>query len=289
MKEAFRKQRITEKTLTLIVRSNKILEDYMEQGYKLTLRQLYYQLVTLNIIENITSEYSRLGSTMVTARMNGLVDWDAIEDRIRIPYLPYTADSVEDALQDLIDAYRNDRQEGQPFHMEVWTEKDAVSNILRRCTVKFHLRLMVNRGDSSCSALYEASQRFMQTDKPILVLYAGDHDPSGLDMVRDIDSRLREFGDFPLEVRPVALTFDQIQDFDLPPNPAKITDPRAKWYIKQHGGESWELDALEPEVLHKIMTNAILEDLDLSQYTAMRVIEDAGREELQEIKKQRVG
>lgn len=229
MREQFKRQRISGDRQLLIGHANTILEEYSTQGYRLTLRQLYYQLVASNIIPNRVQEYSKLSSVMVIARMCGFTDWDYLEDRLRIPYLEYAVDDVEDALEDTINQYKRDRQEGQPNCIEVWTEKDAVSNILRRVTKYYHVRLMINRGYSSCSAMYRAARRFKSSEQPVKILYVGDHDPSGLDMLRDIKGRLDEFRTEMFEVVHVALTLDQIEEFQPPPNPAKLTDPRAAW------------------------------------------------------------
>jgi len=269
MKEAFKAQRISGDRQLLIGHANTILESYASEGYRLTLRQLYYQLVARNIIPNRVQEYSKLSSVMVAARMCGHTDWDFLEDRLRIPYLQYAVNSVGEALEDTISQYKRFRQEGQPSLIEIWTEKDAVSNILKRVSEHYHVSLLVNRGYSSCSAMYRAAERFKRDGKPVAVLYVGDHDPSGLDMLRDIDSRLCEFETETFEVVHVALTYDQIEEFHPPPNPAKTTDPRSTGYIAEHGDNSWELDALSPSDLERIVREAVEEVLDKEQFAAI--------------------
>ena len=285
MKWAFRFQKITPKRTAQIVRANDILEEYAEQGYRLTLRQLYYQLVARDLIPNVVREYAKLSETCVIGRMNGLIDWDAMEDRLRKPYLTYAVDSIEEAIEDTITQYRRNRQEGQPCNIEIWTEKDAVSNILKRVSIYYHTRLMVNRGYTSCSAMYEAFNRVDKApnDDGSAILYVGDHDPSGLDMVRDIDDRLNEFGVKCLIVKQVALTRTQIDKYNLPPNPAKVTDPRAKLYIKEYGFESWELDALKPDVLHDIVYDAVLDEIDVGKVNAIIAKEDSDKDRLKKI------
>lgn len=272
MKLAFRNQKITPARAAQIQRANDILEEYAEQGYRLTLRQLYYQLVARDMVPNAVREYSKLSETCVIGRMNGLIDWDAMEDRLRKPYLTYAVNSIEEAIEDTISQYKRDRQEGQPCNIEIWTEKDAVSNILKRVSVHYHTRLMVNRGYTSCSAMYEAYNRVSRApnDDGSVILYVGDHDPSGLDMLRDIEDRLEEFGAGGMfKIVPVALTMAQIKKYDPPPNPAKISDPRAGWYIREFGDMSWELDALPPEVLEKIVKRAVLAHLDSDKFDEM--------------------
>ncbi|MBA7651902.1 hypothetical protein ES703_59731 [subsurface metagenome] len=269
MKEQFKSQRISGDRQLLIGHANTILESYASEGYRLTLRQLYYQLVARNIIPNRVQEYSKLSNVMVAARMCGHTDWDFLEDRLRIPYLQYAVHNVEEALEDTINQYKRYRQEGQPSLIEIWTEKDAVSNILKRVSEHYHVSLLVNRGYSSCSAMFRAAERFKEDENPTKILYVGDHDPSGLDMLRDIEDRLYEFETKSFEVVHVALTYDQIQEFHPPPNPAKTTDPRSTGYIAEHGDNSWELDALSPRDLERIVREAVKEYLDKEQFDAI--------------------
>lgn len=324
----------------------RIVTRYAKQGYTLTLRQLYYQLVAGDIIPNDDVVYKKLSGVLGDLRYSGLIDWDAIEDRGRVPYLPYWAASVPDALNDIARSFRLDRQKGQPKAIEIWTEKDAVSGILRRITVQYHVRLVVNKGYSSDSAMYNAYERFftaINAGQKVVVLYFGDHDPSGLDMVRDIRQRILFFlaaGDRVqydrrdyeeklrdidiedlvdegfleqstveqyykcyeagtdldddncdkittawrmkylsenwFEVVPIGLTMDQIEEYNPPPNPAKITDPRAKDYIAEYGGVSWEVDALPPDVMTRILDDAILENMDVDIFNAVVAQEKRG-------------
>lgn len=250
---------------------NAILEEYVADGFVLTLRQLYYQLVSRGIIENKIAEYRALSNLLKKGRMAGVVDWDAIEDRVRKPKLPYYVLGIKDALQDTIDQYRLNRMRGQPKNIELWVEKDALSAIFERVTRKYHIRLMVNRGYSSVSAMYDAHKRLMSGD---VILYFGDHDPSGLDMIRDVRERLMEFGRM-VEVRAVALTWEQVQQYNPPPNPAKFEDPRAEWYIERYGEISWELDALPPRDLMELAEKEILSIIDLPKWEAMVAQEKA--------------
>lgn len=246
---------------------NDIIEEYATEGYRLTLRQLYYQLVSREIISNQLKEYAKLSTFLVKGRMAGVVDWEAIEDRIRVPFIPYWVQGLDDAIDDTIEQYRLNRQKGQEVYIELWVEKDALSGVLKRITSYYHVYLVVNRGYSSCTAMYDAYKRFREKEregKRIVVLYLGDYDPSGLDMIRDIRDRFREFGVNP-EVRPIGLTIEQIRRFNPPPNPTKIKDPRAKWYIEKYGDTSWEVDALNPRILHQVVKENVegLIDIDL--------------------------
>ena len=277
MKQQFDSElRLSKANRIMLERINTILEEYRNDGYVLTLRQLYYQLVSKDIIPNNDREYAKLSNILKKGRMAGIVDWSAIEDRVRVPKLPYWVRDVQHAIQDTIEQYRINRMQGQQRNIEIWVEKDALSNVLFRVTSKYHIRLMVNRGYSSISAMYDAHRRLRSGD---VILYFGDHDPSGKDMVRDIRERMKEFGR-EIDVRPVALTMEQIRRFNPPPNPAKITDPRAKWYIREYGRTSWELDALPPRELIRLAEEAVEELIDLDQYNRCLDREQRDIEEL---------
>lgn len=283
-KEQFREElHLSKQNVIRLDEINSIIDEYASDGYVLTLRQLYYQLVSRDIIPNKTSEYSKLSTILVKGRMAGVVDWDAIEDRIRVPYLPYSCDDVPDAMNDLINQYRLNRQEGQETYIELWVEKDALSGVLKRVTREYHIRLMVNRGYSSCTAIHDAYERFDSVGYPCsrkVILYLGDHDPSGLDMIRDIQERLDEFG-ADVEVIPIGLTMKQIEKYNPPPNPAKITDPRAKSYIQEYGGVSWEVDALNPKTLNTLVKKNIEKLIDINLFNEQLEQEERDKEELQ--------
>lgn len=266
--------------------ANVILEEYSEQNYKLTLRQVYYQMVARDFIPNEVQEYAKLSRTLVIGRMNGLIDWNMIEDRIRKPYLGYAVNSIQEAIEDTVNYYKLNRQKGQEYCIEIWTEKDAVSNILKRNSSYFHVNLMVNRGYSSCSAMYEAYNRVINANEKTIILYVGDYDPSGLDMLRDIKERLEKFGcieEESFEIIHVALTKEQIDKYNPPPNPAKITDPRARWYINKFGSNSWELDALKPEILYDLTQDAVINYLDINKFNKMLKKEKLDKKKLKEL------
>ena len=271
-----------------------IVNDYTDQGYILTLRQLHYQLVSNNWIVNHVSAYKKLGTILDDCRYGGIIDWDAIEDRGRVPYLPYSVRDVEHALQDTADQYRIDRQEGQKHKIELWTEKDALAGILRRSTNKYHIRLVVNKGYTSSSAIYTAYQRIIENlkaKKATIILYFGDHDPSGLDMVRDIRERLDFMlrnGDYELTdevflVKHIGLTMPQINQHELPENPTKVSDPRAKKYVEEFGKTCWEVDALKPPVLSSIVESNIEKLMDMAKFQKMLKLEEKGIKEIQKL------
>ena len=266
----------------LLVRGTGIIEEYAAQGYQLTLRQLYYQMVSRDIIPNSTQWYRKLGEVVSNGRMAGYIDWNAIVDRGRLPYMPPDWKSPADPLQTAAHSYRVDRWQGQPHLVEVWCEKDALSGVIEPVCNRYHVRMLANRGYSSSTAMYQAAQRFNQAadegQQPV-VLYLGDHDPSGTDMTRDVRARLetmtRKLG---VEVKRLALNHDQIKRYKPPPNPVKIKDSRARKYISVHGAESWELDALEPQVLDNLISSTIETFIEPEQYARTLREEEKGKE-----------
>lgn len=288
MKEQFSsKLRLRKENVAKLSVVNKIIEEYLAQGYQMTLRQLYYVLVSRATIPNTVREYQKLSNLLKKGRMAGIVDWSAIEDRTRVPYLSYWARDKEAAMNDTVEQYKLDRQRGQDNYIELWVEKDALSGVLKRKTDYYHVQLMVNRGYSSCSAMYQSYRRFGRAameGRDGYILYLGDHDPSGLDMIRDITDRMREFGLNPT-VRHIGLTAKQIKKYDPPPNVAKKTDPRAKWYLEKFGDISWEVDALPPDILHEVITEHIEGLIDIDLFEEVMEEEEKDKEDLQKIVK----
>ena len=259
-----------------------VANEYNTQGYRLTLRQLYYQLVARDVIPNAQTWYKRLGDVVSNGRLAGYIDWDIIVDRGRVPVKPSDWSSPADILEAAAQSYRLDRWEGQEYHVEIWCEKDALSSVIEPVCRDYHVRFLANRGYSSSTAMYDASKRFleaMRADKWPVVIYLGDHDPSGLDMSRDVEDRLRlltyQIG---VQAERLALNFDQVEQYQPPPNPTKLQDSRADGYLANYGMQSWELDALEPQVLDGLIRNAIEGFLDRDRYDEIVGREEAGKE-----------
>jgi hypothetical protein len=281
--ETFREMQFRQDTLDMIQKCARIIASYQKQRLRLTLRQLYYQLVSANEIANEEKSYKRLGDTVSNARLAGLLDWDAIEDRVRVPRTPSEWSSVKDLVEAAVWGYRLPRWKNQDNYVELWVEKDALAGVLSPIANEYHVTMMVNRGYSSQSAMYESAKRFkrrMDAGKDLHLFYLGDHDPSGEDMVRDVRDRLAMFGVEGLEVRKLALTMDQIQKYKPPPNPAKMTDARAKAYVAEHGKSSWEVDALPPNVLARIIRDALDGVTDADEMERVKEQEDRDRERL---------
>lgn len=279
MIEKFEEWAPSARSLRLLGLINQVLAEYEVQGYRLTLRQLYYQLVARDVIPNNVRSYHAIGDLVSRGRMAGLIDWERIEDRVRVPRSNTHWESEAQIVEAAAHGFYIDRWAKQKNHVELWCEKDAVSNILQPVCHKLDVMFMANRGYGSQTALYEASLRFNDAaaqGKTCWLLYFGDHDPSGLDMTRDVQDRLNLFGagaDLGVEVQRIALNMPQVDQYHPPKNPAKQTDSRYEGYVREWGESSWELDALEPRVLSDLARVAIMEHLDQSAFAA------AGRRE----------
>lgn len=268
----------------LLEEIKEIVETYFEQDITLTNRQLYYQLVSKDIIPNAQEIYKRICTFLTDARYGGFIDWEAIEDRGRVPEKHSEWENIKRLIESATYSYRLPRWNDQEYYVELYCEKQAMESVLKPVADKYHIYFGVNKGYSSASTMYNLAQRIkekIQEGKKAVILYLGDHDPSGLDMVRDIHKRICEFltsGDECIDILgdeednpyfrvvPLALNMEQINQYNPPPNPAKITDPRAKWYLSEYGNKSWELDALEPKVLIKIADKGIRGFLDKEKY-----------------------
>lgn len=269
------------KSLDLIELVNQVVDEYSAQGYELTLRQAYYQLVARGYIPNNERSYKNIGNLINDGRLAGLIDWHSITDRTRNLRGNSHWDTPERVIASARYSYLLDKWMGQPNYVEVWVEKDALVDIVGQVCRPLDTPYFSCRGYTSQSEMWSAAQRFIQQSdrEKRIIIHLGDHDPSGIDMTRDIQERLEMFG-ADVFVKRVALTMNQIQTYNPPPNPAKITDSRASKYIDQFGDESWELDALEPKVITNLINQEVTKYRDDGIYQAVCDKEKREKEEL---------
>lgn len=266
-------------TLQTIAKANQIIAEYQAQGFDLTLRQLYYQMVSRDIIPNKVSEYKRLGSIINDARLAGLIDWLAIVDRTRNLRSVGHWDSPRDIIRSAYQSFRLDKWENQEYRPEVWIEKDALVGVIDGVCTEMDVPYFSCRGYTSQSEMWAAAQRLLRyadEGQTPVIIHLGDHDPSGKDMTRDIRERIELFTKQGIEVQRVALNMSQIEEYNPPPNPAKETDSRFRAYMLEFGDESWELDALDPTVIADVISSAITGFRNDTQWD-----EDVEREETQ--------
>jgi len=248
-------------SIEIIEKANEIIEEYQAQGFSLTLRQLYYQFVARGLMANKQTEYKRLGSIVNDGRLAGLIDWNAIEDRTRNLEENSHWTNPADILASVRSSYQVDMWIGQKYRPEVWIEKEALIGVVEGVCRELDVPFFACRGYTSQSEQWRAGNRARRSRlsgaHPV-ILHFGDHDPSGIDMTRDNTDRLDIFAPSAgVEVRRLALNMDQVTQYNPPPNPAKMTDSRFEGYAAQYGDESWELDALEPQVIADLIRNEV--------------------------------
>jgi len=209
-----------------------------------------------------------------------------IEDRTRIVRGNSHWDSPSDIVGACASQYHRDLWEDQDIHVEVWIEKDALVGVVDEICRQWDVSFFSCRGYVSQSAMYRAAQRIVATDKPCIIFHFGDHDPSGIDMTRDIAERLDLLSDgADIRVERVALTMDQIDQYDPPSNPAKESDCRHASYVSEFGESSWELDALRPEILINLINEEIENVVDLTKFRACERRQERERKILQKTAK----
>lgn len=256
--------------IDLIKKVNNIIGEYEIQGYSLTLRQVYYQLVARDVIPNNERSYKNLGVLINDARLAGLIDWEAIVDRTRfLRRISYWNDPLI-LLRSAANQFSINPWTDMDTYCEIWVEKDALIDIVEQASQHRGVNCLSCRGYVSQSTMWEAAQRLInKADKKITIFHLGDHDPSGIDMSRDMGDRLELFG-ADVEFKRIALNWDQVRSYSPPPNPTKLTDSRSSTYIDQFGYECWELDALEPAIISDLIDESILSVMDMDVYDAVQ-------------------
>lgn len=289
MLKQFESRNFKAETQAIIDKANEIIKEYRDEGFNLTLRQLYYQFVARGIIENTERSYKNLGKTISNARMAGLVDWSAIVDRTRNMKSNSHWSGIHEILDSCAYQYRRDLWAGQRNVVEVWIEKEALIGVIEKPCRELDVNYFACRGYVSQSEQWAAGERALERwyhhNQTTTIIHLGDHDPSGVDMTRDNLDRLNVFTDQLdiIEVVRIALNWSQIEEYDPPPNPTKLTDSRAKEYIKNYGRSCWELDALEPRVIDRLIRDEVRQYIDADLWTKQAQLQQQERERIQEI------
>ena len=285
-------------TLAILRQADKILHEYAADQYKLTVRQLYYVFISKDLFPpswvdeeynrrqglaegtlNTMKNYARLKDICTKGREGGFLDWDHFTDRSRELEKNPHWQNPERFLDNVCRQFKLDLWLGQPRRVEVWVEKEALSEVIGRACWPLDVPFFACKGYASASSVWEAARyRFLlnygQKGQTITILHLSDHDPSGIDMTRDLRDRLRLYStptdrcgvsNAPrIRVRRLALTMAQIEEYDPPSNPAKESDARYRAYQTEHGDECFELDALmiRPGVMVTMIEEAIHEEME---------------------------
>ena len=278
-------KKFQQKSLSKITKANEIIEEYQAQGFKLTLRQIYYQFVARGWSENTLRAYKSLGSIIAEARMAGLIDWDAMEDRTRSLRGQNSWDSPEQIIRASMYSYRRDKWENQSVRFEVWIEKDALVGVISGVCNELNVDFFALRGYASHTSLHDAAERIIAYNNEgqrVVILHMGAHDPEGMAITRDIENKMWTFG-ADCEVRRIALSREQIDLYNPPPAPVKLSSSRASSYISDHGQEVWELDALEPAVMGQLIRDNVEPDIDQELLAELNDRTESEKDQLREI------
>jgi len=269
------------KTVRLMDEARAILEE----GHPMTVRQVFYQLVSRLVVKNTRIEYQAVSDVLKDARREGAIPWDWVEDRLRRPHTVSMWRDLADFIETVRHAYRRDVWATQPGYVEVWLEKDALSGIFEQVLRPYGVTLNVGRGFDGWTSINDAAERYEPWEdegKTVTVLYFGDFDPSGEDMVRSLEERLADRGVYPT-VTKCALTKAVIERYHLPPAMTKASDTRSAAFVERHGDMAVELDAMPTDALAELVRSEVAAAMDLAALEATRGLEAAERQHLVEL------
>jgi hypothetical protein len=259
------------KTTALI---NAALDILAEQN-PMTIRQLFYRLVSKQRVQNNLQHYQLVSRIMTKARDDGRCPFEWIADRSRPVYASSGFDDAVEYVATMRDGYRKNYWTTQPEHIEVWVEKDAIIGSIEKTCNDLGVTIRVGRGYWSTTAAHAIAKIFSAIDKPITVFYCGDHDPSGQNIQSELYSRILEYDSGDFEMERLAISKEDIAKFNLPPLAVKNSDSRAAGFVKQYGNECVELDALPPLELRRRISEAVKSHIDDDLWTAAKAIETA--------------
>ncbi|WCD44190.1 putative DNA topoisomerase [Xylophilus phage Lumi] len=289
MRQQYTVEKFTSGNRDKIAVISSILNEYIKAGYKLTVRTLYYQMVARGFIPNNEREYKMITNLVSKARNAGLLDWDAITDGGRAFIANPHWESGKQILEGAAEGFDMDHWENQDRRVFCIIEKDALRSIVRGTCSQWDVPLMAAKGYPSASVVRDFVKYTCipaaDAHQHLVLLHMGDHDPSGIDMSRDLEERINLYGEgrFRIDFRRIALNMEQIEEQSPPPNPAKARDPRFLSYSDQFGDESWELDALTPQYTNSVLSDAIQEHLDQDAWDIKQAQIDDVKDELRKV------
>jgi hypothetical protein len=249
----------------------------LEAEHPMTIRQLFYRLVSTQVLQNTRSDYQRLSRVMTNARNEGRADFDWIMDRSKPEYMPNVWEDPEAYFDTVAHAYHRDRWQDQPYHIEVWLEKDSLTGSVDGLCQSYGVTLRAHRGFSSTTKKYEIATLFQRINKPKIIFYVGDHDASGVDIERDLGAVLRRYGALDFRIERLAILPEDIRLFNLPPQRVKEKDSRSKRFRAKYGIETVEADALPPNELRARIETAICSLIDQEPWERAAKVEKAER------------
>src|SRR6516165_156271 len=252
------------------------LLNIMADGKPMTVRQVFYQATVRGLVEKAETGYAKVKADLTIMRRAGDLPYDWLADNTRWQRKPRTFSSVEEALNDTARFYRKSLWDNANAYVEIWLEKDALAGVVYPVTEMYDVKLMVSRCYASLSFLYGAAEYIKTLDVPAYIYHFGDYDPSGVNAAQKIKETVGEFApDADINFMRLAVTPEQIADWNLPTRPTKTSDSRAKSF----GSDlSVELDAIDPNTLRLIVEAAIEIPLPPDQFAVLKAAEDSERE-----------
>jgi hypothetical protein len=243
----------------------------------MTVRQVFYQLVGLGVIDKTERDYNNVVVRQLTKlRLEGALPWSWITDGTRWMHKSVRYGSVEEALEATSRHYRRDYWRELDDYVEVWLEKDALAGVLYRVTDEWGVPLMVTRGFASLSYVHSAAETIERIGKPTHIYYFGDYDPSGVEIDRNLERRLREFAPWSeIHFERVAVRREQIDEYVLPTRPTKRGTSHGRGL---HEGESVEVDAIPPATLLGLVRGAIEQHVDPARVAVLEAAEESERQ-----------
>lgn len=270
------------KSLRQIETSIEILAEIQPAG----VRAVCYQLFVRGLLQDMgKSRTGGISKLLVYAREHGLIPWAWIVDETREAERVPSWDDPERFALVVQRSYRRDRWAQQPRRLEVWSEKGTVRGTLAPVLDQYGVTFRVMHGFGSATVIRQMVDETCDSENPLLVLYVGDWDPSGLCMSEaDLPKRLAEYGAH-VEIQRVALNEEDVTNGGLPwfDVSTKAKDPRYRWFVQKHGRRCWELDALNPVVLRERVAERIRGVIDMEYWARCEIIERAERESLVEV------
>ena len=288
------------KSASTIDLQGKVIEvtDNLRDYWPLTLRQIFYQLVAAGHIANNSNRYKMLSKLCSDMRKDGLLSWSVIEDRVRRVSGKRGWKNAEEFvardLDGLFEGYARCYVQQLDQHVELWTEKDALSRIFEDVAYSYCVRVVTCRGQLSTTFLNDyadrATKAIAQGKRPVIV-YGGDLDPSGWKIPIAAQETLRRDFGVDVEFDRFALNPDQVEKYRLPHNPdaLKWSDANAREYVRRYGEVAVELDALSPAALTAEIKTALGRHLDAEAMGAEREIQERERAAVKTVRRQVTG
>jgi hypothetical protein len=246
-----------------------------EAQQPLSVRGCFYQAEVAGIVEKLDSGYDKVQRALVRMRRSGQIPWGWITDLTRVMRKPRTWTDPAEAIRQTAETYRKALWANADVSVEIWMEKLALIGVVLPVTAEYDVPLMIARGYSSLTFLQSAAADIEEDGRPAFIYHLGDHDPSGVDAARKVEETLRELApSAEIHFQRLAVLPWQIEAWSLPRRPTKMSDSRSKRWT---GGDSVELDAVEPNRLRAIVREAIEQHLPEAELGRLSQIEEAER------------